>query len=340
MFVDRVQIEVEAGDGGSGCSSFRRERYVPKGGPDGGDGGNGGSIILMAEEGVDSLIALSHQKHYRGKRGGHGKGSGMTGRSAEDVIVKIPPGTVIYDAKGGFVLKDLVQPGDQIVAARGGRGGRGNTSFKTATNRAPRDHTPGDPGERRVLILELKAIADVGLLGKPNAGKSTLLSRLSHARPEIADYPFTTKFPNLGQVKVDMDRAFVMADIPGLIEGAHEGIGLGHEFLRHVERAGILVHLIEPAPMDGTDPIENYRTIRHELASYKQPLAERPEVVCVTKAELPEAEEIHAKMKQEVGDGVLLISAVTGLGLNQLVREIVRQLDLQKANLQKDAAGE
>ncbi|GAA4429976.1 GTPase ObgE [Bremerella cremea] len=330
MFVDRVQIEVEAGAGGNGCSSFRRERYIPKGGPDGGDGGDGGSIILMAEEGVNSLVQLAHQHHWRGNRGSHGSGANRTGRKGEDVVIKVPPGTVVIDAKENFVLKDLAKNGDQLIAARGGKGGRGNQSFKTSTNRAPRECQPGDPGEKRLLILELKSIADVGLIGKPNAGKSTLLSRLSRARPEIADYPFTTKFPNLGQVQLDIDTEFVLADIPGLIEGAAEGVGLGHEFLRHVERAGLLVHLVEPAPMDGTDPIENYTAIRHELEAYNPQLAARPEVVCVTKAELPEAEEAHAKLQALIGHDIFLISAVTGQGLNQMVRHVATQLEVAK----------
>jgi GTP-binding protein len=225
------------------------------------------------------------------------------------------------DGKGGFVLKDLVNEGDQVIAAHGGGGGKGNAHFKSSTNRAPRDSTPGGEGERRELLLELKVIADVGLLGKPNAGKSTLLSRLTRARPAIADYPFTTRQPNLGIVNIDGDRQFVMADIPGLIEGASAGAGLGHEFLRHIERAGILVHLVEPLPMDGTDPLENYRVIRGELAQYDERLAQRPEILVVSKAELPGAEEVREELAKASGRDVLLISAVTGQGLNQLVRQ-------------------
>ncbi len=254
MFVDRVEIEVIAGDGGNGCSSFRRERYVPRGGPDGGDGGRGGSVTILAEHGVDSLATLAHRRRWRATRGRHGQGSNRHGRNGQDLVIRVPTGTVVMDAQERFVIKDLVDEGDQFVAARGGKGGKGNAHFKSATNQAPRECTAGEEGEQRVLVLELKVIADVGLLGKPNAGKSTLLSRLSHARPEIADYPFTTKFPNLGRVQIDYDRSFVLADIPGLIEGAHAGVGLGHEFLRHIERAGILVHLVEPAPLDGSRP--------------------------------------------------------------------------------------
>lgn len=322
MFVDRVKIEIQGGAGGNGCVSFRREKYVPKGGPDGGDGGRGGDVILVARNGVNNLAGLSHQRFWRAGFGTAGQGSNKYGRNGEDLIIEVPPGTIVLDANAGYVIKDLTADGDQVIAARGGEAGKGNVRFKTSTNRAPRDFTPGGEGEKREIVLELKVIADVGLVGKPNAGKSTLLSRLTRARPEIADYPFTTKFPNLGMVQVDQDRQFVLADIPGLIEGAHAGVGLGHEFLRHIERAGILVHLVEPLPMDGTDPLENYRTIRAELAQYKQELVERPEILCVSKAELPDAEPVQQALAAETGRNVLLISAVTGAGLNELVRRI------------------
>src|SRR5687767_4626327 len=282
MFVDRVTIEVEAGRGGNGCVSFRREKYVPRGGPDGGDGGDGGSIIMVAEPGVDSLAALAHRKQWRAERGEHGRGSNCHGRSAEDLIIRVPPGTVIFDADHGHVLKDLAAIGEQVVVAHGGKGGKGNTRFKSATNQVPRESTPGGQGESWRLTLELKVIADVGLVGKPNAGKSTLLTRVSRARPEIADYPFTTKTPQLGIVQIDIDRSMVMADIPGLIEGAHAGAGLGHEFLRHVERTRVLIHLVEPLPTDATDPIENYRAIRAELEQYGHGLANRPEIIAVS----------------------------------------------------------
>jgi GTPase len=327
MFVDRVEIEVQAGDGGAGCVSFRRERYVPRGGPDGGDGGSGGNVVVVAEPGVDSLVALAHRKFWRADRGTHGQGSNRHGRNGSDLTIHVPPGTVVIDAQHGFMLKDLARPGDEMIAARGGKGGWGNAHFKSSTNQTPRQCSPGEEGEHRRLIFELKVIADVGLIGKPNAGKSTLLSRLSRARPEIADYPFTTKHPNLGRVTIDLDRSFVMADIPGLIEGAHAGVGLGHEFLRHVERAGILVHLIEPSPMDGTDPIRNYHAIRDELRQYNVELVERPEIVAVTKAELPGAAEIRDQLAAELGREVLLISAVTGQNLNRLTGAIIRQLD-------------
>ncbi|MCA9203723.1 MAG: GTPase ObgE [Planctomycetales bacterium] len=327
MFVDRVQVELQAGKGGDGCVSFRREKYVPNGGPDGGNGGHGGSIVVVAEEGVNNLSLLAHRKRWKATRGQHGEGSNRHGRHAEDLTIRVPPGTVLIDADRNFIIRDLVQAGDSVVAARGGRGGWGNNHYKSSTNRAPREFTRGEDGELRNIIFELKVIADVGLVGKPNAGKSTLLSRLSRARPEIADYPFTTKHPNLGQVQIDFDRGFVMADIPGLIEGAHAGVGLGHEFLRHIERAGILVHLVEPAPIDGSDPLQNYRAIREELTLYNDSLGQRPEILVVTKAELPEAAEIRDQLGAETNGEVLLISAVTGLGLNDLTRRIVQLLE-------------
>ena len=332
MFVDRVIIEVQAGRGGDGCCSFRRERYIPKGGPDGGNGGHGGSIIIQAEPGVDNLSALAHRKHWRANNGRPGQGSNRHGKSADDLVLKVPPGTVILDMEHDFVLKDLVSAGDSVNAARGGKGGKGNTHFKSSTNRAPRETTKGEDGEARKLVLELKSIADVGLVGKPNAGKSTLLSRLSRARPEIAAYPFTTKHPNLGRVQIDLDRSFVMADIPGLIEGASVGVGLGHEFLKHIQRSGVLIHLVEPAPIDGTDPLENYRSIRDELVQFDEELGSRPEIVCVTKAELPEAADFHAKLSDELERSPLLISAVTGQGLNQLTAAVFELLQGDPSN--------
>ncbi len=326
MFVDRVEVEATAGRGGNGCMSFRRERYVPKGGPDGGDGGHGGSVVFVAKNGVNSLVNLSHQSQLRAKNGTPGMGAKRHGKAGEDLIIEVPPGTIVIDAANDFVIKDLSNPDDSVIAARGGSGGKGNARFKSATNQAPRDWTPGGEGERKRLILELKVIADVGLIGMPNAGKSTLLSRLSSAKPEIANYPFTTKYPNLGQVAIDRDHAFVMADIPGLIEGAHTGVGLGHDFLKHIERAGILVHLVEPLPMDQSDPVDNYLAIRNELAQYSLALKDRPEIVAVTKCELPGAETIHARLQEQIGQKVFLISAVTGSGLPQLVRQITSEL--------------
>lgn len=331
MFVDRVHIEVAAGNGGRGSSSFRREKYVPRGGPDGGDGGHGGSVILCAQAGVDSLAALSHRRQWRAEHGQSGGPCNCQGRAAQDIVLLVPPGTMVIDESTRLVLKDLATPGESIIAAQGGAGGKGNIHFKTSTNRAPRETTPGEKGAVRRLLLELKVIADVGLVGKPNAGKSTLLSRLSRARPEIADYAFTTKTPMLGIVSVSHDRSFVLADLPGLIEGAHAGVGLGHEFLRHVERAGLIVHVVEPQPVDGTDPLANYRSIRDELVRYDEELGKRPEIVVVSKSELPDAEEVRGILAQEIGRDVIAVSAVTGQGLNTLLARIVTELDRQKS---------
>ena len=327
MFIDEVEISVKGGRGGDGCVSFLREKYIPKGGPDGGDGGDGGSVILEAKAGVDSLSAFAMKKHWAGKRGVPGQGSQRHGACAADTVLYVPPGTLVFDVQHGFLMKDLASAGDRVHIARGGAGGKGNLRFKTSRNRAPREHTPGAEGEERLVRLELKMIADVGLIGKPNAGKSTLLSRLSRARPEIAAYPFTTKYPNLGRIQVDMDHSIIMADIPGLIEGAHQGAGLGHEFLRHIQRAGILVHLVEPLPMDGTDPVTNYRTIREELAQYDAQLVARPEIIVVSKSELPEAESVRAALAELTGKDVLAISAVTGLHLDRLVQAILKTLE-------------
>ncbi len=306
--------------------SFRREKYVPRGGPDGGDGGDGGSVIVVAAEGVDSLAAFANRRTWKAKPGTPGSGSGCHGAKADDVIIQVPPGTLIRDVEHDLVMRDLASVGDRVVVARGGKRGKGNMRFKSATNQAPREHTPGGEGEKRKLLFELKLIADVGLLGKPNAGKSTLLSRVSRARPEIADYPFTTKKPNLGIVQVDFETEFVMADIPGLIEGASHGAGLGLEFLRHVERTRVLVHLVEPLPMDGSDPIANYHAIRHELTQYSGDLAARPEIVAVSKAELPDAEPVRAQLAGELGREVLCFSSVTGEGLDRLLRTTFNEL--------------
>ncbi len=327
MFIDRVQIKVEAGRGGDGCLSFRRERFVPRGGPDGGDGGQGGSVVIRAAEGVDHLAVAAHRKHWRARAGSSGQGSNRHGRSAQDTVIEVPPGTVVRDAENNFVLKDLKMAGDSVIAAQGGKGGKGNAHFKSATNRAPRHFTRGADAEIRKLVLELKVIADVGLVGKPNAGKSTLLARLSRAKPAIADYPFTTKRPHLGRVDVDRDRSFVLADIPGLIEGAHQGVGLGLEFLRHVERTKVFVHLVEPTPSDQTTPLENYRSIRRELAQYQESLAHRPEIVAVSKIELPEAEEIRFDLAEQFGQEGLGISAVTGVGLDGLMHAVLAKIN-------------
>ena len=323
MFVDEVEIELEAGKGGDGCVSFRREKYVPRGGPDGGDGGNGGSILLCASTSVTGLVHLTQRKLWKADDGKAGQGSKRHGAKADDFRIDVPPGTVIIDCRYGFLLKDLAVPGEEVLVCRGGKGGKGNARFKTSTNRAPREASRGEDGEKRSVKLELKVIADVGLVGKPNAGKSTLLSRLSHARPAIAAYPFTTKHPHLGIVVVDRDRQFVMADIPGLIEGASQGLGLGHDFLRHIQRAKILLHLVEPLPGDGIDPWDTYQTIRKELTDFDLELGHRPEIVAITKADLPEGEEVRRRFQEKLGQNVHLISGVTGFGLNQLVRELI-----------------
>lgn len=326
MFVDRVELYVKGGNGGRGMVSFRREKYVPKGGPDGGDGGRGGSVIVRAVANADNLAPLVHKKHWRARNGEPGGTSLCTGKDAQDLIIPVPPGTIVRDRDRGHVLKDLVEVGDEVTIGKGGRGGRGNKAFATATNRTPREFEPGEEGEERTISLELKVIADAGLIGFPNAGKSTLLSRLSRATPEIADYPFTTKHPNLGIVTLGGDAAFVLADLPGLIEGASQGIGLGHEFLRHVERTRVLIHLVEPFPTDGADPVQNYHAIRRELTLYSRPLAEKPEVVCVSKAELTGAVAVRDRLAEGLGCEVLLISSVTGQGLSQLVGKAAQLL--------------
>ena len=327
MFVDRVTLFVKAGDGGNGCLSFRREKYVPRGGPNGGDGGRGGHVILRATEGLTNLAHLSFQRHWKAERGGHGQGSDCTGRNAADLSIDVPVGTIIRDRDRGHVLRDLKQVGDMVIVAVSGKGGHGNTHFKSSTNRAPRQVEKGGIGEERWITLEMKVIADVGLIGLPNAGKSTLLSRISRAHPEIADYPFTTKYPNLGTVHAGEDRAFVVADIPGLIEGASEGHGLGHEFLRHVERTRLLVHLVDASPSDGSDPVANYRTIRQELEYYSPALAKRPELLVITKLDVTDATEAAERIARELGQTPLRISAVTGLGIPQLIHRIADRLD-------------
>lgn len=331
MFVDQVSISCYGGHGGPGCCSFRREAHVPRGGPDGGDGGRGGHVILEADENVNSLVHLVGIKDWKADNGVPGQTSLKTGRDGDDIIIRVPPGTILRDANRGFVLKDMTRHGDSVIVAKGGEGGRGNARFMTSTNRAPRDFTPGEDGEHRDVVLELKVMADVGLIGKPNAGKSTLLSRLTRATPQIANYPFTTKSPNLGIVRVGQERQFVLADIPGLIEGAHAGVGLGHEFLRHVERTRVLLHLVEPQPDDQSDPIANYLAIREELRLYDAELAKRPELAVVTKGELEDAAAVAELLAETIHRPVLTISAVTGRGLPQLIQETVKLLD-EEAN--------
>ncbi len=327
MFVDQVILYCRAGDGGDGCCSFRREKYVPRGGPDGGDGGDGGSVVIKADRNLGSLTNLSGHRHWNADRGSHGKGNLRTGRTGVDTVILVPPGTLVMDAQHGHLLKDLQNHEDSVIVAKAGWGGRGNKKFASSTHQAPRECEPGAEGEYREVILELKLIADVGLIGKPNAGKSTLLSRVSHATPDIAAYPFTTTYPNLGVVRLGYDHEYVLADIPGLIEGAHEGAGLGHEFLKHVERTRVLVHLVEPAPIDHSDPLDNYTQIRSELEKYNPRLAERPEILCVTKAELPDAETCAGLLRETSGRDVHVISAVTGHGMDKLHQMVIQRLD-------------
>jgi GTP-binding protein len=321
MFVDEVDILAIAGDGGNGCMSFRREKYIPKGGPNGGDGGNGGNVYIQADEQYNTLQHLAGRHHYRAERGGHGQGKDCHGRNGKDITIPVPPGTLLFDAQTQVQLKDLTQPGQSVCVARGGKGGRGNAAFKSATNQAPRETEPGEEGEVRKLHLELKLMADAGLVGKPNAGKSTLVSRLSAARPKVAAYPFTTLHPSLGIVELPGFRRFVLADIPGLIEGAHEGAGLGDEFLRHIERTSVLVHLLDVSGSDG-DPAENYRRIRSELEQYSPALATKPELIVANKLDLTESRENLQKLRNELGPDVPAISAVTGEGTSELAQRI------------------
>lgn len=330
LFVDEVEIIAIAGSGGNGCIAFRREKYIPKGGPYGGDGGDGGSVYILADPQFNTLQHLAGHHHWRAERGGHGEGKNCHGKNGEDIIIPVPPGTIVRDADHQFVLKDLAQPGDRICVARGGKGGRGNSRFKTSINQAPRIAEPGTPGEERTLSLELKLIADVGLVGMPNAGKSTLLSRTTQARPKIADYPFTTLTPHLGIVELPGFRRFVMADIPGLIEGAHEGAGLGDAFLRHIERTRLLVHLVDLMPMDG-DPTEHYRVIRKELEQYSPILAGKPEILVANKTDLTGSQEKLQEFRERLGADIIGISAVTGEGLGPLSEKIWKVLQEQTA---------
>jgi GTP-binding protein len=318
MFIDQAKIWVKAGDGGHGCVSFRREKFIPKGGPDGGDGGNGGDVYFQAAEDVDTLLDFAGKHHWQAGNGQGGQGSNKHGANGEDLIIKVPPGTLIYDIDLDIMLKDLNEAGLKVLVCRGGKGGRGNKSFATATNQTPRYATPGKPGQERNIRLELKLIADVGLVGLPNAGKSTLISRCSQARPKIADYPFTTIEPVLGIVELSGFRRYVLADIPGLIEGAHEGAGLGHDFLRHIERTKILAHIIDIKPIDGSDPFQNYKTIRSELEKHSKALAQKPEVIIANKMDLDPEGEALKTLGEKLRKPINPISAVTGAGIKDL----------------------
>jgi len=315
MFIDYAKIYIEAGRGGSGCMSFRREKYVPKGGPDGGDGGKGGDVIMHVDAGMRTLQDFQRRKHFRAPRGEHGKGANKTGHGGADVTIRVPPGTVVKDAENGEALADLVQADERLIIARGGRGGRGNARFATSTHQAPREWEVGELGESRWLILELKLLADVGLVGLPNAGKSTLLSRLTAARPKIADYPFTTLTPNLGVVQYK-DNSFVAADIPGLIAGAHEGRGLGIEFLRHIERTSALVVMIDAT---AENLASDYQTLINEMESYNPLLVQKPRIVTLTKMDLVVDKNIGDKFLQGTNFPTCRISAVSGEGIDVLV---------------------
>jgi GTP-binding protein len=330
MFVDEIDIFVKGGDGGAGCVSFRREKYVPRGGPDGGDGGDGGTVYLEADAALNTLLDFHYKRHYQAGRGAHGKGANRHGAKGDDLVLRVPVGTVVSERDSGEVLGDLATAGARVQAAAGERGGRGNARFATSTNRAPRQADLGRVAEGRWLHLELKLLADVGVIGFPNAGKSTLVSRVSAATPRIADYPFTTLAPSLGIVRVDADRTFVIADLPGLIAGAAEGKGLGHQFLRHTERTRLLLHVLDLDPQTGRDPIEDFEVINDELRRYSSELAGRPQIVVANKADLPEAatrrqrvEELCARRRTPL----FVISAATGLGVRELVHGIAARLE-------------
>lgn len=326
MFVDEATIWVKAGDGGPGCVSFRREKYVPKGGPDGGDGGKGGDVVLEADPHLRTLLDYRYRREYRAQNGGAGRGKNQHGKDGEDLVLRVPVGTVIYDAQTGELVADLSEPGQRVVVARGGRGGRGNAHFATPTRQAPRFAEPGEKGEERTLRLELRLLADVGLVGYPNVGKSTLLGKVSRARPKVAPYPFTTLTPHLGVVRVG-ELEFVMADIPGLIEGAHRGAGLGVQFLRHIRRTRLILHLLDPS--EGGDVLKRYREIRREMGLFDEELLRKPELVVVNKIDLPEVRgrlpEIERAFAEE-GKEVFPISALTGEGIPQLLRGVAERL--------------
>ncbi len=322
MFFDRARIYVEAGDGGDGMSSFRREKFVEKGGPNGGNGGRGGDVILKADENLNTLIDFRYKRKYIAKAGGRGASKNCTGEQAPPVYVKVPVGTLVRDDASGAVLADLVEHGQEYVAAKGGRGGKGNACYATSTNRAPTFAEKGEPGEYRWLKLELKLLADVGLVGYPSVGKSSIIAQVSAARPEIAAYHFTTLTPVLGVVRIDEERSFVLADIPGLIEGAHEGVGLGHDFLRHIERTKVLLHIIDVAAVDGRDPIDDFEKINLELREYSERLGRRKQLVVANKMDLPGAQENYARLKAYVegkGYEITQASAATGEGLRELM---------------------
>lgn len=328
MFYDYAKVHMKAGDGGNGIVAWRREKYVPMGGPAGGDGGDGGSIILEADNGLRTLIDFRYQTHYKAERGGHGQGSNMHGKNAEDQVLKVPVGTVVRNAETQQILADLISHGQRVIVAKGGRGGRGNTHFVSSTHRAPTLAENGDAGEDLWITLELKLLADVGLLGFPNVGKSTIISHVSAAKPKIADYHFTTITPNLGMVKVDEGRSFVMADIPGLIEGAADGAGLGHRFLRHTERTKVLVHVLDISGSESRDPLEDFQIVNQELEKYNASLMKRPMVIVANKIDIPSSDENLARLKETLGEyEIFPVSAATGQGLKPLVYRLAQLVE-------------
>ncbi|HZX35573.1 MAG TPA: GTPase ObgE [Thermodesulfobacteriota bacterium] len=332
-FIDEAKIYVKAGDGGRGCISFRREKFVPKGGPDGGNGGRGGDVLVRAEARMTSLIDLRYRKHYKGERGEHGMGSGCHGKNGMPVIIKVPVGTIVKELSTGDVLCDITKDGEEFVLAKAGRGGKGNAHFATATRQAPRFAQPGEPGEEKELKFELKLLADVAIIGFPNAGKSTLISHISHAKPKIADYPFTTLVPHLGVVKFGEFGGFVVADIPGLIQGAHEGKGLGTRFLKHIERTRLLVHLLDLSPETGRDPKDDFKVVNKELKLFNNELADRPQVVALNKTDIAGAKEKSAKLLKFFSSKcikVFPVSSVTGAGLKELVDFVGERVEKMK----------
>ncbi len=334
MFMDRAVIFIKAGDGGDGVTRWRREKYEPAGGPAGGDGGRGGSVYMEVDPGLSTLMDFRYRKHYKAANGEHGGSNNRHGRDADDIVIKVPPGTVVRDGESEQILVDLTEPGQRVLIAEGGRGGRGNTHFKNAIRQAPTFAERGEPGLEYQLQLELKLIADVGLVGFPNAGKSTLLSVVSAAKPKIANYPFTTLVPNLGVVDRGNGVSYVMADIPGLIEGAHEGVGLGHEFLRHVERTRLLLHVVDAAGVDGRDPVDDYTTIKEELLRYSAHLAQCPMVVVANKTDLPDAQGHIQELEQAAAGNdhsFFAISAATTAGIEPLMQHVTEQLQALKA---------
>ena len=333
MFVDRAAITVRGGNGGRGCISFRREKYVPKGGPDGGDGGHGGDVVLRASKHQQSLVDFHYMPHFEGANGGHGKGKGQHGRNGPARVIDVPIGTRATDAESGELIADLCADGQEVVVARGGRGGQGNCRFVTSTRRAPRMAGPGDEGTVREIQLELKVLADVGLVGYPNAGKSTLLAAVSDAHPKTAAYPFTTRHPVVGVVEFPDYHRLTVADIPGLIDGAHENVGLGHEFLRHIERARMLLYVLDAAGVDGRKPWDDFAALRRELALYQEELAQRPFLVVANKVDLPAARENVARLRRELDVPVLSISAVRGKNVHRLasrLRDLLADLDREE----------